>query len=126
MKKANEILAVPSRLELSPGHLTKRSVFRAEIEGWAATIGVKPREIRIRFMVRKWGSCSTARRLTFNEQLLGESAQFRKRVIVEEMLHLKVPNHGRLFKALLKSYLEMSSPQFALESRTRHDEGRSD
>jgi len=24
---------------------------------------------------------------------------------VEELLHLKVPNHGKLFKALLKSYL---------------------
>lgn len=29
----------------------------------------------------------------------------RKRVIVEELLHLKVPNHGKLFKALLKAYL---------------------
>ncbi|MFQ3684915.1 YgjP-like metallopeptidase domain-containing protein, partial [Roseiflexus sp.] len=29
----------------------------------------------------------------------------RAEVIVHELLHLKVPNHGRLFRALLKSYL---------------------
>lgn len=38
-------------------------------------------------------------------ELLQQPAEFRARVIVEELLHLKVPNHGKLFKALLKSYL---------------------
>jgi predicted metal-dependent hydrolase len=33
--------------------------------------------------------------------------EVRRRVMVEELLHLKVPNHGKLFKALLTSYLEM-------------------
>ena len=33
------------------------------------------------------------------------ASEFRTRVIVEELLHLKVPNHGKLFKALLRSYL---------------------
>jgi hypothetical protein len=28
---------------------------------------------------------------------------FRHEAIVHELLHLKVPNHGRLFKALLKA-----------------------
>jgi hypothetical protein len=26
-------------------------------------------------------------------------------VIVHELLHLKVPNHGKLFRALMKAYL---------------------
>lgn len=43
--------------------------------------------------------------LTFNSELLQESAEFSARVIVDELLHLKVPNHGKLFKALLRSYL---------------------
>jgi hypothetical protein len=29
---------------------------------------------------------------------------FRKKVIVRELVHLKVPNHGRLFRALVKAY----------------------
>ena len=43
--------------------------------------------------------------LTFNSELLQQPAEFRARVIVEELLHLKVPNHRKLFEALLRSYL---------------------
>ena len=87
--------------------VVSRDLFKAEVKAWAERIGVEPKEVHIRPMTRKWGSCSTAGRLTFNEELLGETPELRRRVIVEELLHLKVPNHGRLFKALLKSYLAM-------------------
>jgi predicted metal-dependent hydrolase len=56
-------------------------------------------------MKRKWGSCSTAGRVTFDLSLLRQHADFRKRVMVEELLHLRVPNHSKLFKSLLKAYL---------------------
>ncbi|WP_322797750.1 M48 family metallopeptidase [Thermoflexus sp.] len=80
-------------------------IFRAEVRAWARRIGVEPKEIRLRPMKRKWGSCSTAGRLTFSVELLRQPAEVRRRVIVEELLHLKVPNHGKLFRALLKAYL---------------------
>jgi predicted metal-dependent hydrolase len=83
-----------------------RDLFRAEVHAWAGRIDVEPKEIHIRPMTRKWGSCSTAGRLTFNAELLRAPAEVRRRVMVEELLHLKVPNHGRLFKALLRAYLE--------------------
>ena len=54
---------------------------------------------------RKWASCSSNGRLTFNIDILGEPASFRREVIVHELLHLKVPNHGKVFKALLKAHL---------------------
>jgi predicted metal-dependent hydrolase len=34
-----------------------------------------------------------------------EPASVRAEVIVHELLHLKVPNHGKIFKALLRAYL---------------------
>jgi predicted metal-dependent hydrolase len=37
--------------------------------------------------------------------LLGEPASFGAEVTVHELLHLKIPNHGRHFKALLKARL---------------------
>jgi predicted metal-dependent hydrolase len=52
-------------------------------------------------MQAKWASCSSRRTLTFALDLLDEAASFRRYVIVHELLHLRVPNHGRLFKALL-------------------------
>lgn len=85
-----------------------QDVFRAEVEAWAKRIGVTPREVRIRPMKRKWASCSSRGRLTFSTDLLWQPADFRREVIVHELLHLKIPNHGRLFKALLKAYLQQN------------------
>ncbi len=82
-----------------------RDVFRAEVSAWARRIGVEPKAVHIRPMSRKWGSCSTNGRITFNTELLSKPAASRRRVIVEELLHLKVPNHGKLFKSLLRAYL---------------------
>ncbi|GAB6067550.1 hypothetical protein JCM13664_08680 [Methylothermus subterraneus] len=83
-------------------------VFRAEVWAWAKRLGVteRVREIHFRTMKRKWASCSSRGRLTFNTELLQQSAAFRRQVIVHELLHLKVPNHGKLFNALLKAYLD--------------------
>lgn len=78
--------------------------FRAEVDAWARKIGVTPAEVRLRPMKRKWASCSTAGRLTFNLELLVQPPAFRGEAIVHELLHLKVPNHGRLFKSLFRAY----------------------
>jgi predicted metal-dependent hydrolase len=82
-----------------------KEVFKAEVAAWARRIGVEPRQLHVRPMSRKWGSCSTAGRVTFDMGLLAQPAAFRREVIVHELLHLKVPNHGKLFKALLRAYL---------------------
>lgn len=81
------------------------AVFKAEVEAWAGRIGVTPKEIHLRSMKHKLASCSSKGRLTFNTSLLKEPAAFRAGVIVHELVHLKVPNHGPLFKALVRSYL---------------------
>jgi hypothetical protein len=57
-----------------------------------------------------WGSCSTAGRVTFDTDLLTQPAAFRHEVIVHELLHLKVPNHGRLFKAYLGHHRNGDNP----------------
>ncbi len=82
-------------------------VFLAEVRAWAKRIGVEPCEIHIRPMKRKWASCSRRGRLTFDTDLLRQPAEKRAEVIVHELLHLKlkVPHHGKLFRALLKAFL---------------------
>jgi predicted metal-dependent hydrolase len=85
--------------------LIPKEILRAEVQAWARRIKVEPKEIHIRPMTRKWGSCSTAGRVTLDTGLLTQPAEFRKQVIVHELLHLRVPNHGKLFKALLRTYL---------------------
>jgi predicted metal-dependent hydrolase len=82
-----------------------KEMFKAEVAAWAKRIGVEPKQLHVRPMKNKWGSCSTAGRVTFDTELLAQPSPFRREVIVHELLHMKVPNHGRLFKALLKAYL---------------------
>ena len=82
-----------------------REDLKREILEWAKELGVKPKEIHIRKMKRKWGSCSSKGRLTFSSDLMKEEFEVRGKVIVHELLHLKYPNHGKMFKSLLRVYL---------------------
>ena len=69
-------------------------------------IGVAPKEVHIRNMTRKWASCSSKGRLTVDPALLKETEEVLSKAIIHELLYLKYPNHGRMFNALLKTYLE--------------------
>ncbi len=80
-------------------------LFKAEVMALAKRIGVHPKEIHIRPMKRKWASCSSRGRLTFDTELLRQPARKRTEVIVHELLHLKIPNHGPVFRALFKALL---------------------
>lgn len=72
---------------------------------WALKLRVNPRVIRVQEMRRKWGSCSSAGTVTFAADLAGEDGRFQDYVIVHELLHLRVPTHGRLFKALMSAHV---------------------
>lgn len=80
-------------------------MFKAEVRRWAERIGAEPKEVHVRRMKRKWASCSSAGRLTFDSAILSEPTAFRDQVVVHELLHLKVPNHGPLFRSLLRAHL---------------------
>ena len=72
---------------------------------WAERIGVEVREVHLRGMRRKWASISTNGRLTLNTELLNLPEALTEFVIVHELVHLLVPNHGKLFKGYMSAYL---------------------
>jgi predicted metal-dependent hydrolase len=80
-------------------------IFYAEVTEWARRIGVEPKRIEVTDLKGKWGQCTSDGIVTFDTEVLRQHADFRKRVIVEELLHMKVPNHSKLFKTLLGAYL---------------------
>jgi predicted metal-dependent hydrolase len=82
-----------------------RDRFRAEVLELANRLGVTVGEVHIRPMTRKWASASTAGRLTFSTDLLTQPRRRREEVMVHELVHLKVPNHGPLFRSLARAYL---------------------
>lgn len=85
--------------------------FRDDVWAWARRLDIEPAEVRLMTMSRKWASCSTRGRVTFASDLLAQPEEFRREVIIHELLHLKVPNHGPLFRALLSAHLGGGRPQ---------------
>jgi len=79
--------------------------FREFVLEKAQEIGVTPKRIQIQPMKRKWASCSTTGRITFSKELLTKNKKFCQYVVIHELIHLQVPNHGKLFKALMRAYI---------------------
>ncbi len=82
-----------------------REEFKAQVLKWASKLDVKAQAIYVRPMRRKWASCSTAGTLSFNDELIGMDKKLGDYVIVHELLHFQVPNHGKLWKMLMRVHL---------------------
>ncbi len=80
--------------------------FKKQVLRLAKEINIEPKEIHLRDMTRKWASCSAKGRLTFSTKLLKKPPKVRNKIIIHEILHLKYPNHGKMFKTLLNAYFE--------------------
>ncbi len=79
--------------------------FKSRVLAWAGRLDVKASALYIRPMRRKWASCSTAGTLSFNAELIDLDRELGEYVIVHELLHFTVPNHGKLFKSLMRAHL---------------------
>jgi predicted metal-dependent hydrolase len=84
---------------------TSKEDFKQSVRQWAGKLKVHPSQIRIQKMSRKWASCSLNNRVSFSEDILREDVKVQEYVIVHELLHLRVRNHGRLFSSLMALYL---------------------
>ena len=85
--------------------MTPAARIKHRLDGWAVKLRVMPRLVRVQRMTQKWGSCSTGGTITLASDLDDENPEFQDFVIVHELLHLKVRNHGRLFKALMTAHI---------------------
>ncbi len=79
--------------------------FRGLVQDWAARIGVRPKRVQVQGMSAKWASCSSGGRVCFSRDLPRQDSAFQEVVIVHELLHLRVRNHGKLFKSLMTAYV---------------------
>lgn len=79
--------------------------FKLRVREWAGKLDVQVRLISLRSMRNKWASCSTVGNLTFNNELLSLDKELGNYVIVHELLHFSIPNHGKLWKSLMRLHL---------------------
>ncbi|MDA1274460.1 MAG: M48 family metallopeptidase [Verrucomicrobia bacterium] len=83
----------------------EKVAFKNRVHKWAEKLEVKVVWLGIRPMQNKWASCSTAGHLNFNNELLHLDPALWDYVIVHELLHFFVPNHGKLWKSLMRAHL---------------------
>jgi len=82
-----------------------KQAFKQRVREWVQKLDVQVVWLGLRPMRAKWASCSTNGHLNFSVALLELDPALWDYVIVHELLHFSVPNHGRLWKALMRAYL---------------------
>lgn len=88
-----------------PAEQTSREQIEGMVNVWAKHIGVQPGRIQFRTMSRKWGSCSSRDNITLNSRLTWLPAHLAEYVVLHELVHLKVFNHGKEFKAMMSAHM---------------------
>ena len=73
---------------------------------WCARLGEVGVTWKLRTMKTLWGSCHFRRRhVTYNRELARVTEDLVEYVVVHELTHLRVPNHGPAFYALMDARL---------------------
>ncbi len=95
--------------------------FKQRVRDWADKLDVRIVWLGVRPMRNKWASCSTEGHLNFNSELLDLDENVWDYVIVHELLHFFVPNHGKLWKSLMRAHLgDYENAEAELKKKTSH------
>ena len=86
--------------------MVSKEEFRKEVWQIAKDINAIPKQIRLRDMKSKMGSCSANKVVTFNKSLLSMDLSLRREAITHELLHIRYKNHGKMFREVLKAYIK--------------------
>ena len=89
---------------------------------WAEKLEIPVKSVYLRPMRNKWASFSTSGQIQFNDELMTMPKKLGEYVIVHELLHSRVPNHGKLWKSYMNAYMPGWE---GLEMRLRNMNGRS-
>lgn len=87
-----------------------RSLLKTEVEKylpkWEALTGLYCDGWQSKYMTTKWGTCNTStRKIWLNLQLAKKPIECLEYVILHELAHLKVKNHGPDFVAILDLHM---------------------
>lgn len=103
--------------------IDKKIQFKRRVRHWADKLDVKVVWLGVRPMRNKWASCSTAGHLNFSDELPVLKPALWDYVIVHELLHFSVPNHGKLWKSLMRAHLGEYEARESELNRIEHKSG---
>lgn len=73
---------------------------------WERTTDLHPTAWQTKYMTTRWGTCNTKTgKIWLNLQLAKKPVECLDYVILHELIHLKVRNHGKDFVALMDQYM---------------------
>lgn len=73
---------------------------------WEKTTGLYCSSWQSKYMTTKWGTCNpTSKKIWLNLQLAKKPIECLEYIILHELAHLKVHNHGPEFTAILDKYM---------------------
>jgi predicted metal-dependent hydrolase len=92
---------------------------RAVLAEEASRLGYEPASVAVRDQRTRWGSCSRAGAVSLNWRLFIAPEEVARYVAIHELVHLKVPNHSKLFWNTLAA----ASPGWQVQARWLRDHG---
>ena len=95
----------PPPEELTELKRRARAVLEPRVAYWSGVTGLVPTGMRITAARTRYGSCSGKNSLSFSCFLANYPPQAIDLVVVHELCHIRVKNHGPGFYALLEQYL---------------------
>ncbi len=72
---------------------------------WAKIMDVEPEHISFRYSKKRWGSCSSTNRISYNYHLVKLSSSLIEYVVVHELAHITFENHSKDFWKLVHKHL---------------------
>jgi len=112
------VIRVSGRVEHAPRRILDflkreaRKVFLARALELSERLGLRPTRITIRDTASRWGSCSTARALSFSWRLILAPDFVRDYVVAHEVAHMRHMNHGpRFWKLVEEAIGDIERPQ---------------
>ena len=96
--RAKEVAAPESELMATADRLLSR---------YAPEISLRPASVAWRSMNERWGSCTTLdRTIRISDRLNGAPSYVVDYLLVHELIHLEIPDHGGEFEKLLARFEE--------------------
>lgn len=75
------------------------------LDMFAEVMNLSYKELKIKKLKSRWGSCSSKRVITLNSQLLKAPQESIEYVVVHELAHLVYMNHSKQFHNLVESFI---------------------
>jgi len=95
----------PTEADIAALKAQARAILPEKVAYWSKKMGMTPTGIKITSARKRYGSCSEKNSLCFSCFLMQCPEAAIDLVVVHELCHIKVRNHGPDFYALLAQYL---------------------